>query len=337
MVSGVPRETISPSVETHYRRVLNNFVQQYGYELPVLAYEVCIFMADCYKKRDYERMKITLMSLGWWHRNNNYPDPTKSPMVSNLIQQINENFCPKRRIAIQRPCSIDELFILTKAYREYISTYALTLDDSCVDLTATRTFESIVLRNTAILLIAFWFGLTTAEVCGLTRADVVISRGSLRITSERFRKDKGTARFSFQLDRLPLLCPLTALEEWLAKSDESQRYLFPRLGRWNFSGPITSNMVQVNLNEFIKNSQALHSRINIRSLKYSLYFFLMESGWSRKKILAHVPLYKKSSSKNRINKSVKATRNRDSSCISADVKSKIIAILEKSRYFQCYS
>lgn len=71
----------------------------------------------------------------------------------------------------------------------------------------------------------------------------------------------------------------------------------------------------------------------MRSLRYSLYFFLLDNGWSRQKILKYVPFYNKAASKIRIGKTTRdITTGGAHHKICADDMAEINSIIEKNLY-----
>ncbi|WP_433741137.1 tyrosine-type recombinase/integrase [Pseudomonas putida] len=184
-------------------------------------------------------------------------------------------------------------------------------------------------RNRAILLIGFWFGLTTAEVCKLRWNEVTMADGFLKIATYRFDANRRNRKYYFQLGRLPLLCPLAALEDWLAYAGGSNNYVFPCSIPKALPCPVSSRVVQDNFNKLIKNNNG--AVFSMRSLRYSLYFFLADNGWSRQKILRYVPFYKMEASKTRLLRTRRdITTDRTSSTTRAEDILNIISAIENS-------
>jgi hypothetical protein len=128
-----------------------------------------------------------------------------------------------------------------------------------------------------------------------------------------------------------LLCPLAALEGWLNYPGTASHYLFPRTTRQALPGPVSSRTVQDNLKKIMATLDGL--AFSIRSLRYSLYFFLEENGWPRQKILKHLPFYTKRASKTRLGKTARDTSSPPlSSNIPPETMSAITLIFENSRY-----
>ncbi|MDT4832517.1 hypothetical protein FQZ97_660770 [compost metagenome] len=320
---------LAERLDAKCRSALHRYIDWQGRDLPSLAYEVCLYLADAYRRGDGKCITSTLAALSHWHKHNDFPDPTESPSVKDLVRQI------RYRVSLvqprlQPPPSLIEVMSLAEAYQRRFPVETSPEADSRKDsVKLTSPFALTAYRNRAILLIGFRFGLSTADVCRLTRSDVKITSNSLEITTSRVVGKR--ARYSFQIHRLPLLCPLAALEDWLRYSNDTNHYLFPRTTRRELPGSISSQAVQYNFLRVIvaPNKPAFY----IRSLRYSLYFFLVENGWSRRKILKHMPFYKKSAATVRLRKPRQSSSNyRAPSTLCPEYVAAINSIFENSHY-----
>lgn len=318
-----PSSGLSACQEGNHRRALRRYIKWQERNPPFLAYEVCLYLVDCYGHGKVG-IDTTLSAISNWHKNNGFPDPTQCPSVVGLVHEIKRCVSPKYRSALRLPPSIVDIMLLAETHE-----FSLVPEGPTYSVKSFSASKCIAARNKAILLIGFWFGLTTAEVCGLTKRDIKITNISLEITTSRVAW--GGARYSFEISRLPVLCPLAALEDWLSYPGITSHYLFPRTTRRALPGPITSRTVQGYLNK----SMASHDvpPFNVQSLRYSLYFFLTENGWSRQKILKYLPFYTRRASKTRLGKTTRdVSSSRTPSSILPETMSAITLIFENSRY-----
>lgn len=311
-------------------KALQSYIKWQKHELPALAYEVCLYLADNFCRSDRRRIAFMLDALSHWHKENGFPDPTVCPSVIDLVRQIWDRMPLPPNPAFQRPPSIMDVMYLAEACKHHRTSPKSPDADSRKDLAKPISkAELITFRNRAILLIAFWFGLTTSEVCNLTRNDVKITGDSLGITTNRPDESGGRVRYSFEITRLPVLCPLAALEDWLAHSKNSIHYLFPRTTKLARPAPVGARTVHEELNKMITNNGG--EKVNIRSFRYSLYFFFAKNGWPTKKILNHLPFYQKNAANGRIRRTQKI-RHCDLPILSKDEISKIKSVFSKSHY-----
>ncbi|SDN80972.1 tyrosine-type recombinase/integrase [Pseudomonas jinjuensis] len=317
------------------RRALRPYIEWQQRDLPTLSYEVCLYLSDNFGLIDSKQMSFTLSALGHWHKENNFPDPTASPSVIELLRQIKcrtpRQTCP----SLQLPISINDVIYLSELYgRQFSPEMALGEDRRDNETRKVSSPAFIALRNRAILLIAFWFGLATREVCKLTKDDLHITKNTIKITANRLSPNGGRERYSFQITRLPLLCPLAAIEDWLAHSGSSTHYIFSCASRPTRTTPVTSRTVQSSFKKLMS-THAGPPR-NTRSLRYSLYFFLIDNGWSRRKILKYAPFYISHASKTRVGKTQR-DRDKDRPEISPEHISSILLAIENSLYRSAYN
>lgn len=321
-----PHDGFAVDLKTQYGRTLLHYIQSQSRDLPALAYEVCVYLADCYVCDGGVRIDHALAALGRWHQDNDFPDPTTCPSVIALAGQIRRGLRP--RVSLQLPPSIADVMYLADAHERRFCRETPP-NAECDEVGRSIRYSGLVARrNRAILLIGFWFGLTTLQVCKLRWNEVTMADGFLKITIDRTEANGGGTKYSFQLGRLPLLCPLAALEVWLAYAGSSNNYVFPCSTRKALPGPVSSRAVQDSFNKIMKNIGAAFS---MRSLRYSLYFFLVDNGWSRQKILKYVPFYYKNASKVRIGRTTRdiATGGAHHK-ICADDMAEINSIIEKN-------
>lgn len=285
------RSALNSRREEHYSQsVIQHYLQSPQRSLPALAYEICIYLAECYACGNVRLLDSKVLAIGRWHTENGFPDPTECRSVIHLTQLIRAATALKASVVIQPPPTISDVKCITDALQHCFNPTGVASST----LTATQKAAS---RNRAIWLIGFWFGLATSEVCSLKTRDVHLDQNSLTITTKWIDDSQSQTNFSFRLTRLPVLCPVSALEVWNRISDSSVDYLFPRTTRQSLAGPISSRSVHAYVRGLI--ATIPDTSVNTGVQRYSLYFFLTANGWSRKQILEILPIYQGAPSKTR--------------------------------------
>lgn len=272
--------------ERYSQSVIQHYLQSPLRSLPALAYEICIYLAECYACGNVRLLDSKVLAIGRWHTENGFPDPTESRSVIHLTKAIKTAASEKASKVLQAPPTITDVKRITDALL-----LRLTPSDS-TSSTPTST-QKVACRNRAIWLIGFWFGLTTSEVCRLRKRDVHLDQTSLSISKKWLDDDQ--LKLSFRLPRLPILCPVSALEAWLRISDNSVEYLFPSTCGRSVGGAISSRSVHADVRKMMASIPDLS--VNTGVQHYSLYFFLTANGWTRSKILEMLPIYKAAPSK----------------------------------------
>ncbi|AZE17467.1 hypothetical protein C4K09_3006 [Pseudomonas chlororaphis subsp. aureofaciens] len=248
--------------ELYSQGVIQHYLQSPQRNLPALPYEVCIYLAECYACGNVRLLKSKLLAIGRWHTENGFPDPTECRSVIQLTQLIRA-LTELKANALQPPPTISDVKCITDVLQQYFHPTGATPQ--------TLTFhQKLACRNRAIWLIAFWFGLSTSDVCRLRTRDVHLDQNSLTITT-KWIDDQSEAKFSFRLTRLPVICPVSALEVWLRNSNGPVDYLFPRTTRKSLVGPISSRSVHAYVKRLIAATPGASA--NTSDQHYSLYFF----------------------------------------------------------------
>lgn len=307
------------------QKVIQHYLQSPQRYLPALAYEICIYLAECYACGNVRLLNSRISAIGRWHHDNGFPDPTVCPSVINLSRRIRTETSKNIRVKTQAPPTISDLKCITDVMKQNFE------ESTPARPTATR-MQKVACRNRAIWLICFWFGLTTSEVCRLTTKDIHLDSNSLTIITTRTGVHEEKTKYSFRLTRLPKLCPITALEDWFACAEFPRHYLFPRLSRSSLPGHVGSRSVHCSVRQLMAKKTPNESACT-RSQCYSLYFFLAANGWSRKLILRALPFYQACRLKNRIrgNKNFLTAENSPSWLSKADMFS-INLSLKASQY-----
>lgn len=270
-------------------------------------------------------MNFALWALRHWHEKNGFPDPTSANSVE-VLSAFYRKFMHHSRQTIEAPCSINELINLTEAH----------VKDASLVISSPNNYEihhikeKTARRNKAIILIAFWFGMTVSQVCKLKRSDIKMGINTLGITYPA--KTAGASRrLYFELDRLPALCPLAALEDWIACSDAFEPYMFNRLSGDDQSKPVTSRAVHSYIIQISKGARIQRSR-KVMSFHYGLYFFALDHRWTRRMILKYLLFYGKDSLKCRAGKTVKCTQY-EACLLPRNIVSNILSTYKRSRHY----
>lgn len=304
---------------------LQRFVETQDCRLPALPEEVCLYIMKCYKNRDLKCINSALWALHHWHERNDFPDPTSSRSVQVLSAFFRKMMYYPRQ-ALEKPCSINELIKLTEAHVKD----APLVTSSPKRRETHHINEKTAKRNKAIILIAFWFGMTLAQVCKLRRSDIRMGINTLGITIPIKAAGRSRQLF-FEIDRLPVLCPLTALEDWTACSEAFEPYMFTKLSRGDQSRPISSQSVSSYIIKISMGANIQRPRTQI-TFHYGLYFFVLEHRWTRRMALKYLPFYRVAASKTRAGKTIRSTQS-EICPLPRKLISEILSTYKRSRYY----
>lgn len=204
-------ESISKSTKRAYQsdwRTWEKFCASHGFQpIPAREETVCLFVTY---RSDHARVDTIIRSvcaIGKIHEWRGFDNPTRSKNLRTIIEGIKrKKYTPKDKA---RPISLS---ILRKMIEK--------ADPSIIGI-----------RDRAMMLIG-WFGaLRRSEISKLRIGNVSISEAGAELTLVTPKGNQsGEERVS--IPRIPSsLCPVKALEEWLARYDHGPEYpLFPSLG-----------------------------------------------------------------------------------------------------------
>jgi len=147
-------------------------------------------------------------------------------------------------------------------------------------------------RNRAILLVSYWYGLEMNETCALSLKDVVVTPKKMQITVRPTPKSLKSPPQLLTIGYLPQLCPVRATHAWLELSKLSEGLLFPDIR----AGELLANTPATNLQNYFGSRakritpDALKGRIVWRN---GLLSFLLDCGWSAADITQCLPQYRR--------------------------------------------
>lgn len=189
--------------------------------------------------------------------------------------------------------------VVTSINENLIILRALDLSDG-KDFRKTRAHFLSSLRDKAMLLVSFWFGLRSAEVVALKVIDVVFHWDSpvpyFELTLRSSKTDRAGKGMTRRMERLASLCPMEALYDWIEASFNSVQQadnrkgdlpLFAKVTQW---GEVTEK--PLHLNSINKLLQRLFEGANLNSEPYSSHSmrrgvanWITDSGGSVKELM----------------------------------------------------
>lgn len=205
-----------------YRTAIEHFEVQWGGFLPATSDMVARYLADHASTLSANTLKVRLAALSQWHLDQGMPDPTKAPVVKKVLKGIRTLHPTQEKQA--KPLQLDQLQHVSGWLEEQIA-LANGLGDAKAQLKHTR--------DRAILLLGFWRGFRSDE---LSRLDVdfmqLIPNEGLELFLPFSKGDRESQGEVFKVPPLANLCPVEAVEAWLAISGIHSGPLFRGVNRW---------------------------------------------------------------------------------------------------------
>lgn len=285
------------------RRALANAVKHFttvwGGMLPCTSDDIFRYLVTFAGELSVATLEQRKALLGRWHHENGFDyNPCDSDKIRKLMRGIRkEHGSPQKQakaleieVLHRVVASIDENLIMLRA---------LSLDDG-KDSRKTRAHLLSSLRDKAMLLVSFWFGLRSAEVVALKVSDVVFHWDSpspyFELTLRSSKTDRAGKGMTRRMERLASLCPMEALYDWVEASFKGVQQadgrdgdlpLFAKVTQW---GEVTEK--PFHMNSINKLLQRLFEGANLNSELYSSHSmrrgvanWITDSGGSVKELM----------------------------------------------------
>jgi len=209
-----------------YRQAIEHFEVTWGGLLPATADSVACYLADHAQTHAINTLRQRLAALSRWHQDQGFPDPTKAALVKQVLKGIREVHPARERQA--RPLQLEQLARLVDWLERSIGE-ARTRDDRKTLLAMTR--------NKALVLIGFWRGFRSDELCRLRIEHIEVQPGTgMTLYLPRSKSDRDSRGRTYRTPALSRLCPVTAYQDWVGAAFLDDGPLFRRVSRWGQVG-----------------------------------------------------------------------------------------------------
>lgn len=205
-----------------YRSAIDHFEVHWGGFLPATSNQVARYLTDYADSLSASTLKQRLSALASWHTEQGFPDPTKASVVRKVLKGIREihPFTPK----VSPGLPLKEL--------------EQTINWLDGRIAENETNASLTLyRDKALLLVGFWRGFRSDELCRLDRDSTIIHPGEGAVFYlHRSKGDRNTLGKDYKMPALDRLCPVAALTQWLELAGITSGPIFRRINKWGKVG-----------------------------------------------------------------------------------------------------
>lgn len=206
---------------------------EYGGTLPCTADELhsyIAFYADKLKPATLEQRKTL---IGRWHREYGYVDPTKTDKETTKAVILGMRKLSDSQQKQAKALEYDDLKILIAALDGVINQAPVNLDCS-TSTKKQRAIQLQAIRNKALFLTAFMFGLRADSLCHIDVKHITFnnSGGTMKLFLPRSKTDKQNKGRTIKFAALKELCPIAALKDLIAAQHIEDGYLFTRIDQW---------------------------------------------------------------------------------------------------------
>ncbi len=263
-----------------YQAAVEHFEVSWGGFLPATADSIARYLADHAASHSINTLKQRLAALGQWHVSQGFPDPTKAPMVRQVLKGIRTLHPaePRQAAALQiqhLQQAVDRLETEARQAREQHDLPALLR----------------ARRDVALLLIGFWRGFRGDELARLQVEHIQAQAGrGLSIYLPRSKGDRQALGVRHQAPALKVLCPVQAYLQWIEVAGIAHGPVFRKLDRWGNLGDqaLNSNSLIALLRRILERGGVPAALYTSHSLRRGFATWATSNGWELKALMNHV-------------------------------------------------
>lgn len=263
-----------------YRAAIEHFEVEWGGFLPATAENVARYLAAYAGALSINTLKLRLSALAQWHSSQGFADPTKAPVVRKVFKGIRALHPAQEKQA--EPLQLQHL--------EQVIGWL----DQQADQAADQGDRSTVMRcrrDCALILLGFWRGFRSDELCRLQIEHVRAVAGSgITLYLPRSKSDRDNLGTTLQTPALQRLCPVQAYVDWIDCCGLSSGPVFRAVDRWGNLGDtgLHANSVIPLLRQALERAGIPAGQYTSHSLRRGFANWAHRSGWDLKSLMSYV-------------------------------------------------
>jgi len=263
-----------------YRAAIEHFEVTWGGFLPATSEGVARYLARYAGELSINTLKSRLSALAQWHASQGFADPTKASVVRKVLKGIRAVHPAQEKQA--EPLQLQDLEKVA-VWLECEAQQAQEQGDR------SRLLRSR--RDAALILIGFWRGFRSDELCRLQVQDVkAIAGAGLTVYLPRSKGDRDNIGRTYQTPALQRLCPVQAYIEWINCAALARGPVFRAVDRWGNLGEesLHANSVIPLLRQAFERAGIAAEHYTSHSLRRGFASWAHRNGWDLKSLMAYV-------------------------------------------------
>ena len=275
------RASTRENTRKSYQAAVRHFEVEWGGFLPATANSIARYLADHAGALSINTLRQRLAALAQWHVDQGFPDPTKAPIVRNVLRGILASHPAQEKQA--KPLLL-----------EHVEQVCISLDAaiSQADHLGNRPHALRLKRNKALLLIGFWRGFRGDELARLTVENINVIPGEGMICYLPHTKgDRHYRGTPFKVPALAKLCPVGAYLDWENAAQLTIGSIFRAIDRW---GHVSEQGMHVDsiaplLRSILSDGRVASSELySCHSLRRGFANWAVKNGWDIKTLMSYV-------------------------------------------------
>lgn len=263
-----------------YRAAIEHFEVTWGGFLPATSDSVARYLVAHAGVLSINTLKLRLSALAQWHNSQGFADPTKAPVVRKVFKGIRALHPAREKQA--EPLQLQHL-------EQVIARLALETEQALAAHDQPRLLRAR--RDTALILLGFWRGFRSDELCRLEVEQVQAVAGSgITLYLPRSKSDREYQGKTYQTPALARLCPVQAYIEWINAAALVRGPVFRSIDRWGNLGdePLHANSVIPLLRQALSRAGIAAEHYTSHSLRRGFATWAHRSGWDLKSLMSYV-------------------------------------------------
>ncbi|WP_210711742.1 site-specific integrase [Pseudomonas sp. MWU349] len=263
-----------------YRAAIEHFEVQWGGFLPATAESVARYLAAYAGELSINTLRLRLSALAQWHSSQGFADPTKAPVVRQVFKGIRALHPVQEKQA--QPLELQHLEQVVAWLDEEVASAAA--EDRHGDLLRAR-------RDRALILLGFWRGFRSDELCRLQIEHVqAVAGAGISLYLPRSKSDRDNLGRTFHTPALLRLCPVQAYIEWINSAALVRGPVFRGIDRWGHLSEkgLHANSVIALLRQALERAGIAGEHYTSHSLRRGFATWAHRSGWDLKSLMSYV-------------------------------------------------
>ena len=263
-----------------YRSAIEHFEVTWGGFLPATSEAVARYLATYAGSLAVNTLKVRLSALAQWHSSQGFPDPTKAPVVRKVLKGIRALHPAQEKQA--EPLQLQHLEQVVASLEQEAQTARAEGDQP--GLLRAR-------RDTALILLGFWRGFRSDELCRLQIEHVkAVAQSGITLYLPRSKTDRENLGKTYQTPALQRLCPVQAYIAWITEAALVRGPVFRGIDRWGHLSEegLHANSVIPLLRQALERAGIAGELYTSHSLRRGFATWAHQSGWDLKSLMSYV-------------------------------------------------
>lgn len=264
-----------------YASAIRHFEIEWKGLLPSTADAVSRYLADHAPTLAINTLRQRLAALSRWHTDQGFADPTKSPLVRQVLKGIRSvHAVPEKRA---RPL---ELTVLQQVDQ--------WLDTAINNARQSRDRPALLrlTRDRSLMLLGFWRGFRADELVNLRIENIeVIAGQGMACYLGRSKGDRQLQGRVFRCPALSRLCPVTAFNAWIDLAGLTEGPVFRKIDRWSHVADDclhANSLIPLLRSLFAEAGVESPEEYSSHSMRRGFAGWARASGWDIKELMEYV-------------------------------------------------